>query len=44
MWSRSHACRLVPERREIRDLLVPDKKDDAVRLGALRSILFLGDD
>jgi hypothetical protein len=39
-WSRSHACRLIPERREIRHLLVPDKnKDDAVRLGSLRSIV-----
>jgi hypothetical protein len=40
MWSRSHACRPVPESREIRDLLLPDKnKDDAVRLGSLRSIV-----
>src|ERR1700692_4411925 len=35
MWSRSHACRLIQERGEIRHLLVPDKnKDDAARLGS----------
>lgn len=31
MWSRSLACRPVPESREIRDLLFPDKNKDAVR-------------
>jgi hypothetical protein len=33
MWSRSHACRPIPESREMRDLL-PDRNKDADRLGS----------